>query len=267
VHCANVRTGCVEPATLSLSLRVLPSPPITDAVLPSPATYRAGPSRAPVHACTAHQHTSSHTVRCARLVHLCFSIINNIYISMISPLDCCWPSPAQSYLPSGLVEIHGQDFCSLLDMYVFRNGASSWTMGGVGLSVEALRLLHRNFQSSSVNCCWPSPAQSFLASIPEDRTINIYWVCIWFPSKRHNYQTTNISLLRIIIRWYRSFLLYQSLCIEETLEQRRVFPQIINSLICLYVVNYESSCSDLKLITDHLELHSWITKHEKIQKK
>jgi hypothetical protein len=34
-----------------------------------------------------------------------------------------------------LLEIHVQDFCSLLDMYVFRNGASSSTRGGVGLSV------------------------------------------------------------------------------------------------------------------------------------
>jgi hypothetical protein len=32
-----------------------------------------------------------------------------------------------------LLEIHDQDFCSLLDMYVLRNGASSSTRGSVFL--------------------------------------------------------------------------------------------------------------------------------------
>jgi hypothetical protein len=40
---------------------------------------------------------------------------------------------ASTFLTSGLLEIYDQDFCSLLDMYVFRNGASSSTKGGVGL--------------------------------------------------------------------------------------------------------------------------------------
>jgi hypothetical protein len=44
-------------------------------------------------------------------------------------LDCCWPSPAPSFLPSGSLEIHDQDFSFLLDMYVFRNGVSSSTRG------------------------------------------------------------------------------------------------------------------------------------------
>jgi hypothetical protein len=60
-----------------------------------------------------------------------------------SPVTCFWPSSAQSFLVSGqsvkllltfdssliqgysLLEIHEQDLYSLLDMYVFRNGASS----------------------------------------------------------------------------------------------------------------------------------------------
>jgi hypothetical protein len=33
-----------------------------------------------------------------------------------------------------LLEIHDQDFCCLLDVYVFRNGASSSTREGVGVS-------------------------------------------------------------------------------------------------------------------------------------
>jgi hypothetical protein len=77
VHCASVRTGLSNLHTppyrsrqiicLSHSRVRSPSPPIADAALPSPATCRAVPSRARVH---AQQHTSSHTVRCARLVHL-----------------------------------------------------------------------------------------------------------------------------------------------------------------------------------------------------
>jgi hypothetical protein len=74
----------------------------------------------------------------------------------VSELNCCWPSPALSFLASGLFEIYDQDFCSPLDMYVFRNGASSCTRGGVDLS-EALRLLHR----SSTDCpVQSSPVQS-----------------------------------------------------------------------------------------------------------
>jgi hypothetical protein len=37
---------------------------------PSPHQLHVGPFH-PVHVCTAQQHTPSHTVRCARLVHLC----------------------------------------------------------------------------------------------------------------------------------------------------------------------------------------------------
>jgi hypothetical protein len=36
----------------------------------------------------------------------------------VGQLNCCWPSPAQSFLASGLVETFDQDFF-LLDMYVF----------------------------------------------------------------------------------------------------------------------------------------------------
>jgi hypothetical protein len=39
--------------------------------------------------------------------------------------DCCWHSPAQSFLALGFMEIHDQGLCSLLDMCVFRNEASS----------------------------------------------------------------------------------------------------------------------------------------------
>jgi hypothetical protein len=47
---------------------------------PSPATCRAGPFH-PVHACTAQQHPSSHTVRCARLVHLCPRTISKVRVN------------------------------------------------------------------------------------------------------------------------------------------------------------------------------------------
>jgi hypothetical protein len=43
---------------------------------------------------------------------------------------------ASTVIPGfSLLEIHEQDFYSLLDMYVFGNGASSSTKEGVGLSV------------------------------------------------------------------------------------------------------------------------------------
>jgi hypothetical protein len=43
---------------------------------------------------------------------------------------------ASTVIPGfSLLDIHDQDFYSLLDMYVFRNGASSSTRGGVSLSV------------------------------------------------------------------------------------------------------------------------------------
>jgi hypothetical protein len=45
-------------------------------------------------------------------------------------LNCCWHSSAQSFFVSGLVEIYDQEFCSLLCVYVFRNGASSSTKEG-----------------------------------------------------------------------------------------------------------------------------------------
>jgi hypothetical protein len=42
---------------------------------------------------------------------------------------------ASTVIPGfSVLEIHEQDFCSLLDMYVFRNGAFSSTRGEVGLS-------------------------------------------------------------------------------------------------------------------------------------
>jgi hypothetical protein len=43
---------------------------------------------------------------------------------------------ARTVIPGfSLLEVHDQDFCSLLDMYAFRSGASSSTKEGVGLSM------------------------------------------------------------------------------------------------------------------------------------
>jgi hypothetical protein len=55
---------------------------------------------------------------------------------------------ASTIIPGfSLLEIHDQDFY-LLDMYVFKNEASSSTTEGVGLSIHAPRLLHRSFSTS-----------------------------------------------------------------------------------------------------------------------
>jgi hypothetical protein len=66
---------------------------------------------------------------------------------LVGPSVKLLPSPAQSFLASALVEIYEQDFCSVLYMYMLRNGASSLMRGGV-LSVEALLLLHHSFSTS-----------------------------------------------------------------------------------------------------------------------
>jgi hypothetical protein len=57
---------------------------------PSPHQLHAGPLH-PLHACTARQHTSSHTVRCARLVHLCSKAFWRWYITLgiAGFLDLC----------------------------------------------------------------------------------------------------------------------------------------------------------------------------------
>jgi hypothetical protein len=73
-----------------------------------------------------------------------FSNFTNIRIFMIFYASC--PSVGQSVkfllafastvIPAfSLLEIHDQDFCSLLDMYVFRNAAFSSTREGVGLAL------------------------------------------------------------------------------------------------------------------------------------
>jgi hypothetical protein len=66
---------------------------------------------------------------------------------LVGRLNSCWSSPAQSSLTSGLVEVYDQDFYSLLDVYEFRNGASYSTRGWVGVSMQALRLLHRSIST------------------------------------------------------------------------------------------------------------------------
>jgi hypothetical protein len=46
------------------------------------------------------------------------------------------------------LEVHDQDIESLLDTYMFENWVSSSTNVRIGLSIYALRLLHRSFSSS-----------------------------------------------------------------------------------------------------------------------
>jgi hypothetical protein len=81
----------------------------------------------------------------------CRIFLENLALCLlvVSRLNCCWHSPAQSFFPPGLVETHDQHLYSLLDMYVFRNGVSSSARGvGVGISLWAARLLHRSFSTS-----------------------------------------------------------------------------------------------------------------------
>jgi hypothetical protein len=54
-------------------------------------------------------------------------------------LNLYWSSPAQAFLVLSFVEICDQDFCSRLNMYVIRNGASSSSRGGVNLCMRYVR--------------------------------------------------------------------------------------------------------------------------------
>jgi hypothetical protein len=59
------------------------------------------------------------------------------------------PVFASTVIPGfSLLEIHDQDIYSLLDTYAFRNGVLLFYEGVVGLSAQALRLLHRSFGTS-----------------------------------------------------------------------------------------------------------------------
>jgi hypothetical protein len=72
-------------------------------------------------------------------------------------LNCCWSSLPQSFLASDLVEIHDQDFCSLLHMYgfLFDEAAGrvvyvSTTVGSAGVHPQGQGV---QFTVGSVNPC------------------------------------------------------------------------------------------------------------------
>jgi hypothetical protein len=94
----------------------------------------------------------------------------------MSRLTGCWPSPAQSFLASGLVEIYDELVCSLLDMYVVRGGAYSLTREGVGLSVLGSTMVAPLGILFRVYYCWSSPAQSFL--IPSPKGLMAIFYCL-----------------------------------------------------------------------------------------
>jgi hypothetical protein len=76
-----------------------------------------------------------HIIRCdassltrGRVCHL----LRLVYLSVGQIVG----GPRQEAIPGfSLLKIHDKDFCSLIDMYVFGNEASSSTRGGVDLSV------------------------------------------------------------------------------------------------------------------------------------
>jgi hypothetical protein len=79
---------------------------------------------------------------------------------LVGQSNCCWPSPAQSFLASSLIKIYEQDFCSLLrHVCVLKVGPPlGWGEGLIFLCIT---------QSDwPLHCCWPSPAQWFLVPSP-----------------------------------------------------------------------------------------------------
>jgi hypothetical protein len=101
------------------------------------------------------------------------ALLNQFKLCTFGKLNCYWSSPAQSYLTLGIVEIYDQDFCSLLDMYIFRSLASSTMRDGVGLSV-GLRSLHR----STAKLLLISLAQWFLAPSPTGLMTILYYLTV-----------------------------------------------------------------------------------------
>jgi hypothetical protein len=65
-----------------------------------------------------------------------------------SPVNCCWFSPAKSFLVSGSVGTHDKSFVRSKTIHVFGNTLSSSTRGEVGLWESALQLFLRNFAQS-----------------------------------------------------------------------------------------------------------------------
>jgi hypothetical protein len=57
------------------------------------------------------------------------------YTYAVCQLNCCWFSPAQSFLASGLVTLCDPDFCSVLDMCMFQKWGVLFNEDGDGVSM------------------------------------------------------------------------------------------------------------------------------------
>jgi hypothetical protein len=71
---------------------------------------------------------------------LCYSLNHMVVYTSTkqsSPVNCCWPSPAQSFLLSSSFGTHDLIYVRSETVYVFVNGVSSSTRGEVCLSEEA----------------------------------------------------------------------------------------------------------------------------------
>jgi hypothetical protein len=67
------------------------------------------------------------------------------YIWSVGQLNCCWPSPAQSFLVS--VSSRSMTKIFILYMYMIQNGASFYDEGGVSISMQ-VHLMHHSFSMS-----------------------------------------------------------------------------------------------------------------------
>jgi hypothetical protein len=69
----------------------------------------------------------------------------NLGVIQSSLVNYCWPSPAQSFLVFSPIWTHDLIYIRSKTVYVFGNGVSSSTRGGVCLSNSVPYLLHYNF--------------------------------------------------------------------------------------------------------------------------
>jgi hypothetical protein len=119
-------------------------------------------------------------------------------------LNCCWSSPAQSFLASGLVQTFDQDFFSVLDMYMFEK----WGLLRVRVTLrvavyrQSVRLGAKTLEAHNQSFFFQQPLRSeCLCNILSDGKMGVSWICFAFI--KHTYRTYSM-LFKILPIIYTS---------------------------------------------------------------